>query len=78
MITPNDLDVLIHCYVSPEVHPRIHAPAVKDTIRWFLQEDIIEAGDKLNVYTTTDKGVAWLKEILEVPMPVKRWVIPER
>lgn len=75
MNTPNDIEVLIHCHCSPNVHPRADAPAVIETIERFLNDEIIERSLRNEgTYNTTDKGRAWLKCILNVPYPTQRWV----
>jgi len=76
MITPNHLEVLIHCYCSPAVHERAYAPAVKEAIEFFLSRQMIEAQGEY--YKTTDKGEAWLDALLEVPLPVRKWIIPNQ
>lgn len=71
-MTPNDLEVLIHCYVSPERHPRIDAPAVREAIKKFIRDGIIDERHR-----TTEKGEAWLELILRVPYPKKAYVDEE-
>ena len=83
MNTPNDIEVLLHYYVSPEPHPRVEADAVRQTIGRYLKEGIleedkegtfVEGTKKLNCYCVTDKGKAWLRLILSVPYPKQAWV----
>ena len=71
-MTPNDLEVLIHCHVCPEPHPRAHAPAVQDTINTFLAHGILEA--KGNSYITTERGDALMRLLCNTEMPQQAWV----
>lgn len=73
MSTPNDIEILIHCYTCPAPHPRIEAGAVQETIKRFVSDGIIEqCGEEF--YHTTEKGKAWLESILQVPYPTRAWV----
>lgn len=74
-MTPSDLEVLIHCYVSPNPHPRLEAPAVQDSIRDFLMADVIYQVTE-STYRTTKRGEMWLKMMLDTPMPVYQLVDP--
>ncbi len=75
-MTPNDIEILIHYHSCPEPHPRIHAPAVEDSIRNFLADGILELRktDKEDTFRTTEKGRAWLQMILDTPYPTLVWV----
>ena len=76
-MTPIQLEVLVHCYVSPEQHPRFFAPAVWKAFNSFLRQGIIEYNSQRKepfVYVTTEKGEAWLKTILATPQPRQVWV----
>lgn len=72
MLTPNDLEVLLHCHTIPAVHPRVDASGVQKTINRFLDKGII--APKEEYYCTTEKGAAWVKIILQVPCPIQVWV----
>ncbi len=74
MLTPNDLEILIHCHVSPTLHPNINAPAVRETIDRFVKDGIIESSYEGGYYNTTEKGKAWLTIILQTPHPREAWV----
>ena len=75
-MSPNDLEVLIHCYVSPNVHPRTGAPAVDEAIHKFLKDGIFCTTEEKYVYRVSSKGQAWLNMILSTPYPQERWVDP--
>ncbi len=40
-MSPNDIEVLIHCHCSRTVHPRYTANAVSETLKRFLRDGII-------------------------------------
>ena len=76
-MTPNDLEILIHCNCFAEVHPRSHTPAVKGSITQFVFDGILERRPEylcLDIYKLTEKGRAWFEMILETPYPTLVWV----
>jgi hypothetical protein len=86
-LTPNDLEVLIHHYVSPDQHPRRSAPAVSSAIRKFLREDILayvqvvfeDEPEQTPLHSrimVTEKGRKFLDMVLETPFPVCAWTDP--
>jgi len=80
-MTPNDLEILIHCHVCALVHPRYNAPAVREAIDGFLEDGIIEPSNQYiqsNCFTTTTKGQIWLEMILETPHPDLKWAEPRK
>ena len=72
-MTPNDIEILIHCYVSPVPHPRIEAPAVIDTLVMLENEGLIENTEE-DVYCTTEKGRAHIETLCKTPWPIQKWV----
>ena len=76
-MTPNDLEVLWHFHVSGTPHPRRTTPAVKTTIRWLLENDLIYEVDNEGSYETTPRGRAHLAQIQALPLPrpaTERWI----
>jgi hypothetical protein len=73
-LTPNELEILIHCHTTPTAHPRHDAPAVQEALAWFMEDGIIKPTDTCRVFTTTNKGRAWLSDILATPMPRQAWI----
>jgi len=71
-MTPLELEVLIHCYVTPELHPRIHAPAVKEAHEFFEEIGLIE--QQKDFYSTTDRGKAYISMLCSLPLPEQKWV----
>jgi hypothetical protein len=72
VVTPNLIEVLLHCYVSPEPHPRIHAPAVREALDWLHDRDLVYA--KSDRYATTVRGEAWIEMLLATPLPSMAWI----
>lgn len=73
MMTPNDIDVLLHYHVNPNPHPRIGAHAVRDSINWFVHEGIFKVLSG-SLYATTDRGKALVIKLCSVDLPKLAWV----
>lgn len=82
-MTPNDIEVLIHCHVSLTPHPRRHYPAVRESLEMFTKHGFIEPikpGDfgfekvDKEAYRTTDRGRAWIAMLCATPWPEQAWV----
>ncbi len=75
-MTPNDIDVLLHYYVSSTEHPRINSPAVKETIHNFIDNGLIQSTDVVgqHQYETTPKGSAHVAQLCALPWPTKAWI----
>lgn len=76
--TPNNIEVLLHCHCSYELHPRIHAPAVKEAITKLWNAGAITTTTTYNVYSTTPLGNAWVRLLCETPAPTKKLVFVAR
>lgn len=72
-MTPNDIEVLIHCHVSPTPHPRLNAMAVSSAIASFMQNGLIERYDEADTYQTTERGQAHIRQLCNTPWPVNSW-----
>ncbi len=75
--TPSNLELLLHCYYSPEAHPRLNAPAIREGILFLHQNGMIEQTE-VNIYGTTAKGEAYIKHLMKVPFPQAVWVCGDR
>lgn len=74
-MTPNDIEVLIHCYCIPAPHPRCNAPAVRETLEMLRRDGFIEASaTELGVYKTTSRGVAHILQICNLEPPTMVWL----
>lgn len=71
-MTPNDIEVLIHHHVSPNLHPRAHSPAVQMSIDMFVMDGILKE-DGLG-YRTTERGVVLMRMLCDTEYPQQAWV----
>ena len=71
-MTPLEIEVLIHCHACPCPHPRINAPAVWGTIKYFQDQGLIRPVK--NYYETTDRGKAMVYLLCNTPFPLQQWV----
>jgi len=67
-MTPNDIEVLLHCYTSPVRHPRFDAPAVRSTHKDFEELGLLQRNDE-DLYIVTNLGKAYIKTLLDTPCP---------
>jgi hypothetical protein len=72
MMTPNDIEVLIHCHVSPSPHPRANAPAVQGALEWLREAGLIIKGAEY--FGTTERGRALVQVLCDTPFPAQAWV----
>jgi len=78
-LSPSDIEVLIHCHVSPYPHPRRNAPAVCEALDMWEHCGFIHCtwfGDSTNAptYETTTKGRAMIEALCNVEEPRQVWV----
>ena len=81
-MTPNSIEVLIHCHCSPINHPRADAPAVKSALRELEENGLItrdfneadRACYDAGSYKTTERGVAHIEQLCQLSFPVSMWV----
>lgn len=77
-MTPNDLEIILHCHTCALPHPRLHAAAVREAIEKFLADGLIErTTDQEEIYRTTERGVAWVTMLLVTPYPKRAWIDAE-
>lgn len=78
-LTPNDIEVLLHCHYGAERHPRHHATAVLGAIEMWLHYECIEVcGRRTQCYNVTPRGAKFIEMLLETPLPVRveQWFDP--
>jgi hypothetical protein len=78
--TPSNLELLLHCHYSPEPHPRLRAPAIQEGLQHLLTHRMIERNHQQpgEVYTTTQKGYAYINFLMTVPFPEQHWIVPTK
>lgn len=77
-MTPNEIEILIHCHVSPVKHPRGDAPAVREALLFLEADGLIEKiedGDGVQ-FRTTSRGKAHVASLCSLPLPELQWVDP--
>lgn len=73
--TPNNLEILMHFYVSPSIHPRYDAPAVREGVQYLIDHGMLFEGE---LYcTVTPKGEFFIKHLMDIPFPVETYRIPD-
>jgi hypothetical protein len=81
-MTPCEIEFMLHCYVSPEPHPRYYAPAIMDAARRLNIMHLISFRNKDEndrpVYEATEKGKFYVKMLCETPFPEQRYVDPRK
>ncbi|MFA7291889.1 MAG: hypothetical protein WC023_06530 [Rhodocyclaceae bacterium] len=74
-MSPSDIEVLLHCYYSPEPHERLEAPAVRDAIDRFLAAGLIAPNaDAERTWRVTKRGEAHVRQLCALPLPEPAWV----
>jgi len=69
MMTPLELKILIHYFISQDDYPN-NITAVTDVLKRFADHGILE-DNLLGEYTMTAKGEVYIREILTVAGQVK-------
>ena len=70
IFSPSNIEILLHCHVRVEPHPRLEAPAVRDAILAFLKIGAIAPDPECqDLYHTTPLGKAWVEALCRVPPP---------
>lgn len=78
-MTPNDIDILLHYYTTINSHPRLEAPAVRESIDGFLKDGILDhcnadPSQKHGLYYTTERGNALVALLCSTPYPAQAWI----
>jgi len=77
-MTPNAIEILLHCHCSPLPHPRRDAKSVQEELQTLENNLLIEPepGCK-GGYRTTERGRAHVAQLCALPWPVQAWVTAE-
>lgn len=82
-MTPIEIDILLHYYVSPEEYRNgdIGAPAVLDALKKFVSRGLIVKRTVPNEYGALYEGNSaalkvYVETLCAVPLPVQKWVMP--
>lgn len=77
VLTPVEIEFLIHCHIFPQTHSRIDTGSVQTGIAKMLQEDLIQQEDgRTDLYELTERGLALMEVYTSTPLPVsvEHWV----
>lgn len=70
IFSPNNVDVLLHYYTSPNPHPRLEAEAVLEVIEMFVDLGCLAInGEDFDTLRITPKGKAWVRALCDVECP---------
>jgi len=69
-VTPYELAILTHYYVSPSEPKHIAITELfESTVLAWLDDGTLKETTTPNVFTLTDRSRAWVKAILNTPVP---------
>lgn len=75
-------EVLLHYRVSPDPHPRIHAPAYQEAAAFLIKHGALrhENGSAMKdeQFEITPLGEAWVKLLLRIPIPEEKMCYVDR
>jgi len=74
MMTPNDIEVLLHYHCCPRLHDRDYAPAVKESTEKLIHAEMIQPCG--GYYKTTSGGKMLVAMLCSTPFPVNQWIDP--
>jgi hypothetical protein len=81
IITPAEIEILLYCYHSPEIHPRIDSLCVKSGLAnlemcLLIEPQVYMSGidtTNLSTHRTTERGSAHIKQLCSLPLPKHVW-----
>ena len=82
-MTPFELDILLHYYSCIDDHEvtRRNPPIWPSTMAALKECGLLAEREEplsdQSLYYLTDRGHAYIEAVLEVPLPVQKWVLPE-
>lgn len=87
-MTPLQIDILLHYYgaASDYRDGDFSAPAVRDAIEGFERDQLLVpakardgfAAERGQVYVIAERGRVYVEALCDVPLPERRWVMPDR
>jgi hypothetical protein len=74
-VTPFELDILLHYYVSGADHPSMSDPPPiwRDEIEYLYAEKLLEKGVD-TAHRLSDRGRVFLNYVMDLPLP--QWQMP--
>ena len=82
-MTPLQIKMMLHHYCSPEPYAcrePVHAssPAVTEQRHALCEYELLEAAVSESGFRVTPRGNAYVEALCSMPIPVAKWVIPDR
>ena len=77
MMTPYELEILMHYHTSSSAFPRHHAPAFISTVNALEGMNLLQPTGEHLCFVTTARAIAYIDHILNLPLPEQKWVMPE-
>ena len=71
-MTPNDIEILIHCYVCPAPHER--QAQNEGVFARLVRDGLIEPEEGRDFYRTTPRGDAHVMQMCNLPYPQNAWI----
>lgn len=72
-MTPNAIEILIHCHCCPLPHPRKDAPEVVEEFESLRLNGLIKM-DNQGIFRTTDRGMAHIEQLCRTAWPTQAWI----
>lgn len=76
-VSPLTIKLMFACYCSPDPATWFGdawgSPAAITARNWLVLEGLVAEN-----HVATDRGTAWVEFICATPIPIQRWVLPER
>jgi len=80
-LSPAEIEVLLHCYYSPEKHPRIDTPCVRACLAnlelcGLIEKQVYKSEidiTNLSTHKTTKRGEAHINQLCNLPLPKLVW-----
>ncbi len=75
-VSPLMIKIMLVCYAFAEpsdMGTEWHSPAGVECRKWLLEQNLIGPTQR-----ATKRGEAWVKFICSTPLPVHKWILPDR
>lgn len=79
-MSPLRITILLHYYFSIDDYsgPSLGSPAYVEAIEYFLFHKLLKDNIGETNYVITERGRAYVKMLTDMPLPVCKWVAPEK
>lgn len=73
IMTPFEINFLLHCYARVDVFPQKDALVMSDTVTKFIADGLIIATTP-EMWSTTERGRAHVEQLCMLPFPRLEWI----